>query len=140
MIYVIAFVEKSKLRDTQLERILSDEEDDSVLYNGEYTFLAQVKSKSRPILWWGNGYFYEDRSIASCTKWKTIRGAQSVIKSMNLNNGVSIRGNHSEWDKEKFIPVVYNITEKWNKHINNKIQKEIDSHNRKIINLNKKLG
>lgn len=141
MLYAIVFVEKSKLRDIQLEKLFSeDDEDSSSLYDGDYRWIARVGTRGYTQLWSSNHYSYAERGISICSKWKTIRGAKNVANRISTVDRYSIRGDNNLWNKDIFVPVVYDITEKWNKHINDKIQSEIKNHKKKIETLTKKLG
>ncbi len=138
MLYTIVFVDKSKIRDTQIEKLFSNE-DSSSLYDGDYKWIARVGQKGYVQLWSSASYPYGERGISNCSKWKTIRGARNAINRITTIGRYSIRGDSNLWNKDIFIPVVYDITEKWNKHINEKIQTEIKNHKTRIETLTKKL-
>jgi len=138
MLYTIVFVEKSQLRDIQLEKLFSDDEDSSSLYDGDYKWFTRIGAKGYTQLWCSKSY--GSRGIDTCSKWKTIRGAKNSINRISTIDRYSIRGDSKMWNKDLFVPVVYDITEKWNKHINDKIQSEVKSHKKKIEILTKKLG
>lgn len=141
MLYAIVFVEKSKLRDIQLEKIFSEDDEDPSLYDGDYKWIARVRAKGYTQLWHISHYLYGgERGIANCSKWKTIRGAKNAKDKISNISKFSIKGDNSLWNKDIFVPVVYNITERWNKHINDKIQSEIKNHKKRIETLTKKLG
>ncbi len=139
MLYTIVFVEKSQLRDIQLEKLFSDDGDSSLLYDGDYKWFTRIGAKGYTQLWSSAHYPYGERGLANCSKWKTIRGAKNAANRISTIDRYSIRGDNNLWNKDLFVPVVYDITEKWNKYINDKIQSEIKSHKKKIEILTKKL-
>ena len=101
MVYCIAFVEQQKLRDYILDKILQDT--DGILYDGPTPYMARIKPGDRVEALntgmyyqdkYGNGhqqYSYSnsalgrlnDRAITSCSKWKTIKGAQTAVNRLN---------------------------------------------------------
>lgn len=139
MLYTIVFVEKQKLRDDQLDRILSDKEDGGVFYSGTYNWMCRINTGGKYSQLWPNDWRFGKKGLKSCSKWKTIRGAQNVLKTLSKNTKFSVNGDSSLWNKDLFVPVIYDISEIWNKRITNEIAKEILSHNKRLEILKKQL-
>lgn len=155
MIYCIAFVEQQKLRDYRLDKILQDT--DGILYDGPTPYMARIKPGDRiEALNTGMSYHdkygnvhqqysygrLNDRAITSCSKWKTVRGAQTAVNRLNkilLTKKIRVSYDPNSFNQAVQVPVVVDITEQWNKNIQTKINDEIKSHERKIQSLKKKL-
>lgn len=143
MLYTIALISNQQLRDIKLEGILNPEfVMDKYVHEGLFDYTLRIQQR---------GYFeaynykqYNTRCILNCTKWKTIRGAETgmaKIKTALLGDKrkIGVRGGDL-WSKDDYIPVICNITEEWNKKIQGQIDQAIREHQKKISDLNKKLS
>jgi hypothetical protein len=148
MRYTIAFIAKNQLRDIKLEGLLNpDFTMEEYIHENKYDYLLKVSN--RGFLIW-NCKYYNSKSIANSTKWKTTRGAKNALKEIMLEmqkdkKNISFRGgsgyrSDSEFWNGDYVPVVCNITEDWNKYINSLIDSEKRSHQKKIDTLTKKLS
>jgi hypothetical protein len=142
MIYTIGFVTRQQLRDLQLEKILnSDFDENTYVHTGDFDFLGRVGTNIVDIYNHSDRY-YRSRAIDQCSKYKTIKGAQSAIerfKSPTNKFRTSVRAKNDIWRTNEYVPIICDISEKWTAHINEKIAAETRLYENKVKLLKSKL-
>ena len=131
MLYTIAFIKNQELRDIKLEGLLDpDFSESTYIYDGDFDYTAKIQ---------GEGFYaHKSMYILTCSNWKTLNGARN-----NLNKVISIlkknKNSYKYSDIDGYVPVVCDITEKWNGAINLKIDSETKSYQTKMKSLKSKL-
>lgn len=144
MLYTIAFITNQQLRDIKLEGLLNpDFVMEKYVHEGTFDFSVKVNQRGYFDVW---GYkSYNEKCILRCTKWKTIRGAEAALKSVqeSLKAGdkrkFSVKDRGDAWRTNEYIPVICDITDEWNTKIQAQINQELKEHQNRMTILNKKI-
>jgi hypothetical protein len=141
MIYSVVFITNQQLRDIKLEQILNpDFNSDKYIHEGEFDFILRVRNRRWSEVWSPNSY--KNKYLTSASKWKTVRGAENALRNVKVSDlKFSTRGESEKWNKNKseYVPVVCDISIKWNEFIKQLIKEEESDHQKKINSLNKKI-
>lgn len=143
MLYTIGFVTRQQSRDLQLDKILDSNFDEkSYIHVGDYSFLGRVGT-SHVDVWNSDDKYYGPKAIVNCSKWKTIKGAQNAIERVKLATNkfrMSVRTRGDIWRTAEYVPIICEISNKWNSYINKKIDEESKSYEKRIKLLRSKLN
>jgi hypothetical protein len=131
--YTLAIVSKAAQREAKLGSLLSDSDE---VFDIPFEFI-----------WSKNGKLQKEMSL-KIKAYKTLGGATRECakinkkyagKLMRLNQGTYIDRrwvNSFTFDTSQYAFVVIDITEKWNQHIDNEVEKENAKYNREVQKLN----
>ena len=132
-IYTLAIVSKAAQREAKLGSLLSDSD--------------EVLDIPFEFIWSKNGKLQKEMSL-KIKAYKTLGGASRECakinkkyadKSMRLIQSFYIDRkwiNSFNFDTSQYAFVVFDISEKWNQHIDSEIQKETAKYNREVQKLN----
>lgn len=132
-IYTLAIVSKAAQREAKLGSLLSDSD--------------EVLDIPFEFIWSKNGKLQTDMSL-KIKAYKTLGGAtrectkinkKYADKSMRLLSGTYINKRWTttfNFDTSQYAFVVVDITEKWNKHIDDEVEKETRKYNFQVQKLN----
>ena len=135
MIYTIALISISEMRDSKISAIFGEE-----VFNGNWQYV-----------WTSNNRLLQSVSLR-CKTYKTLSGATKAAKILNLKrDGTNLRLQIGHWDQNrrnwinsvefkssvnKFVPI--EITENWNKMIDDLIQKKKNEFELEVKKLKEK--
>ena len=134
MIYGIGIIETSKLRDSKLSNLFSEEDNLISLKDVKFIFNK-------------HGSLISPNLVLDSKKYKTYKGSDTFIKRIDISKPLRLKMRH--WDGTRFVSemtinneysiITINITKEWNEKILESIRKVETTSLKKITKLKSQL-